>query len=66
MFQIINPTKIEFWDDQVSGLPGASFFHGTAWAKVLAKSYGLHAHLLHEGGGVPFRRRSPYGSTAAC
>jgi hypothetical protein len=40
MFQIINPTDIENWDDQVSGLPGASFFHGTAWAKVLAQSYG--------------------------
>jgi hypothetical protein len=40
MFQIINPTEIESWDDQVKGLPGSSFFHGRAWAKVLADSYG--------------------------
>lgn len=39
MFQIINPTEIENWDDQVSGLPGSSFFHGRAWAKVLAQTY---------------------------
>ena len=40
MFQIINPTEIENWDDQVNELPGSSFFHGRAWAKVLAESYG--------------------------
>jgi hypothetical protein len=40
MFQIINPTEIKSWDDQVRGLPGSSFFHGRAWAKVLADSYG--------------------------
>jgi hypothetical protein len=40
MFQIINPIEIASWDDQVRGLPGSSFFHGGAWAKVLARSYG--------------------------
>ncbi len=39
MFQIINPIEIENWDDQVRELPGSSFFHGRAWAKVLAQSY---------------------------
>jgi hypothetical protein len=40
MFQIVNPIEIENWDEQIYGLSGSSFFHGRAWAKVLAQSYG--------------------------
>jgi hypothetical protein len=41
MFQIIDPADIENWDDQVNALPGSSFFHSRAWAKVFAQSYGF-------------------------
>jgi hypothetical protein len=40
MITIVDPTQLENWDAQLEGLPGASFFHGSAWAKVLAQSYG--------------------------
>jgi hypothetical protein len=53
MFQIINPTEIENWDDQVNGLPRSSFFHGRAWAKVLADSYGYRpAYFTEKRGGL--------------
>lgn len=45
-FQIINPTLYEGWDDQILSLPGYSFFHTSAWAKVLSKSYGYEPHYL--------------------
>lgn len=38
--RIINPIDFEGWDDQVLQLPGSSFFHSSAWAKVLSESYG--------------------------
>ena len=28
------------WDDEVQALPGSSFFHGSAWARVLHQTYG--------------------------
>jgi len=39
--KILDPTTVDSWDRQVTSLPGASFFHGTAWATVLKKSYGF-------------------------
>jgi len=41
MFTILDPTQIADWDDKVSRLPGASFFHRSAWAQVLKQSYGF-------------------------
>ena len=38
--EITDPLQIDTWDEQVRMLPGATFFHGAAWAKVLVKSYG--------------------------
>ncbi len=40
MFTIVDPTAIKDWDQQIKDLPGASFFHCSAWAKVLKKAYG--------------------------
>src|SRR5512139_3670027 len=38
--QIINPLQIPNWDDLVLATGKASFFHSSAWARVLHESYG--------------------------
>ena len=38
--QIINPITYPGWDDLLISCPGYSFFHSSAWAKVLNKTYG--------------------------
>ncbi len=37
--EILNPLKFEKWDDLVLSTPEYSFFHSSAWAKVLHNSY---------------------------
>ena len=37
--QIINPIEYEGWDDLILSHPGYSFFHSSAWARVLFESY---------------------------
>ncbi|HWD92925.1 MAG TPA: GNAT family N-acetyltransferase [Verrucomicrobiae bacterium] len=37
---VINPLEFQRWDTQLANLPGASFFHGTAWPRVLRETYG--------------------------
>lgn len=37
----INPLDVPDWDAQVAALAGADFFHSTAWAEVLAGTYGF-------------------------
>ncbi|MGC9941896.1 MAG: GNAT family N-acetyltransferase [Verrucomicrobiota bacterium] len=50
----INPLKTPNWDALVTSLPDFSFFHGTAWARVLAETYGFVPHYLYgESSGVP-------------
>jgi hypothetical protein len=39
--KILDPAQIADWDGQINGLPGATFFHGSAWAAVLKKAYGF-------------------------
>jgi len=38
--QILNPLNIPNWDDLVLATGQASFFHSSAWARVLHESYG--------------------------
>jgi hypothetical protein len=38
--QIVNPLEIPNWDDLVLATGKASFFHSSAWARVLHESYG--------------------------
>jgi len=38
--QIINPITYLGWDDLLISCPGYSFFHSSAWARVLSDSYG--------------------------
>ena len=49
--KILDPTKIADWDEKVAALPGASFFHGAAWAGVLIKSYGFTPVYFTKGEG---------------
>lgn len=37
----VNPLKFPDWDALFTSLPDFSFFHGTAWVKVLAETYGF-------------------------
>ena len=36
----VNPTERSDWDESLAACPGASFFHKSAWAKVLTGAYG--------------------------
>jgi hypothetical protein len=36
----MDPLHVSGWDEQVGRLPGSTFFHGSAWAKVLSETYG--------------------------
>jgi len=38
--QILNPITYPGWDDIILSFPEYSFFHSSAWAKVLSESYG--------------------------
>jgi hypothetical protein len=38
--KILNPLEVPSWDEQILALPGCSFFHSAAWARVLTESYG--------------------------
>jgi hypothetical protein len=38
--QIVNPITYPGWDDLLLSTSGYSFFHSSAWAKVLSESYG--------------------------
>ena len=37
----VNPLDDHQWDSGLATLPGASFFHGSAWARVLHDTYGF-------------------------
>src|SRR5882724_3552719 len=37
---IVNPLEYPGWEAQLAGHPDATFFHGTAWARVLRETYG--------------------------
>jgi hypothetical protein len=38
--QIVDPLAVAEWDALVMSLPGHSFFHSSAWARVLVETYG--------------------------
>jgi CelD/BcsL family acetyltransferase involved in cellulose biosynthesis len=42
----IDPIEDAAWEEFVRRTPGASVFHGSAWARVLAGSYGFRPHYL--------------------
>lgn len=45
----INPLENPNWDSLLASRPDFSFFHGTAWAKVLADTYGFAPHYFFTG-----------------
>lgn len=44
--QFIDPINLPSWDEGIRRFPQASFFHATAWAKVLSESYGYRPAYL--------------------
>jgi hypothetical protein len=47
--QRLNPLEISDWDARISRQPDFTFFHGAAWAKVLAETYGYKSHYFFSG-----------------
>ena len=48
----LSPLTDPDWDAKVADLPGATFFHGAAWARVLREAYGFKpAYFAEEEGG---------------
>lgn len=37
----VDPTSDSNWDADLAGCPGATFFHGASWARVLQSAYGF-------------------------
>ena len=44
--QFIDPINLPSWDEDIRRFPQASFFHETAWAKILSESYGYRPAYL--------------------
>ena len=44
--RVLNPLAMAEWDQQLTLLPGAGFFHSAAWARVLHNTYGYQPHYL--------------------
>ncbi len=44
--QTVDPLACPDWDSAVATLPGATFFHGQAWARVLNDTYGFALSYL--------------------
>ena len=40
-FEVFNPLECADWDEVVSKFPQSSFFHTSAWLKVLSETYGF-------------------------
>ena len=55
LLEIIDPTQYPGWDELLLSTPGSSFFHSSAWARVLAESYGYKPFYFSEPGDGRFR-----------
>lgn len=44
--QAVSPLEIPDWDGQIGDLDGSSFFHSSAWARVLQDTYGYRPLYL--------------------
>jgi hypothetical protein len=57
--RMLNPLEISDWDRRVGALPGATFFHSQAWARVLNRTYGYEPLYLVEADGDAYRALLP-------
>src|SRR5262245_19059229 len=48
---VVDPTRDSQWDELLARFPGATVFHGAAWARVLKESYGYRPMFLAAGNG---------------
>ncbi len=54
--QILNPLEVPDWDARLGQIPGGTFFHSAAWARVLHRTYGYSpVYFVHD---EPGRGRS--------
>src|SRR5690242_11180914 len=47
--QTVNPLEDSSWDARLAATPGASFFHGTPWIRVLVDTYGFNPVFFVQG-----------------
>jgi hypothetical protein len=45
-FRLVSPLNEPDWDSAVARLPGVTFFHSAAWARVLFSAYGFELRYL--------------------
>src|SRR5687768_1588335 len=45
----VNPLSGRDWENALSAIPGASFFHSTIWAQILTGTYGFTPYYLRSG-----------------
>ena len=45
----LSPLENPNWDALLTSRPDFSFFHGAAWARVLAETYGFTPHYFFSG-----------------
>lgn len=58
-FSRLNPLEESDWDDRLSLLPRAGFFHTQAWARVLNATYGYQPYYLVSPATGPLRTLLP-------
>jgi hypothetical protein len=46
MIERIDPSHAPGWDNEIARLPGASFFHGATWSRVMQQTYGYQPCYL--------------------
>ena len=48
LVRLVNPLEDSDWDGGLRGVPGLSFFYGSAWARVLHDTYGFRpVYVVH-------------------
>jgi hypothetical protein len=55
----MDPLEEAHWDAALAAFPGATFFHGSAWARVLHDTYGFHPAYFALGDGDRIRALLP-------
>ena len=55
----VNHVDEQYWDAEISAFPEATFFHCSAWARVLQDTYGFKPVYFNHGEQRPFRSSLP-------
>lgn len=62
----VNHVDEHYWDAEISAFPEATFFHGSAWARVLHDTYGFEPVYFNQGRQGPFQSALPAMEAVSC